>query len=124
MEHPYLWAAMLVATLVAMFVAAIGAVVAFGVHSWLLRTTQMRLVSGVVAIVLISAAYVASIFALFIAADRQVNPPIVGFREFGIGYTFVHPGPLHKGAPVLAIVATWLSLARMSRRREGRKGAV
>jgi hypothetical protein len=84
----------------------------------------MNVVSGFLALVLVGGVYVASMIALYVVADRQVNPPIEGFREFGIGYTYIHPGPLHKLAPLLFITITWILLSRFRRRRQLHRGAV
>ena len=56
---------MIVATLVAVAVASVGTVFVFGVHSWLVRATKMRVVASVAAITLTIALYIASIFVCF-----------------------------------------------------------
>lgn len=106
---------MVVGTLASVATAMFGAACVSIAWKRILSKSGMHLVSGLLAVLALAAVYIASAVVLMYVAERQVNPPIAGLREFTIGYTFIHPGVLHKLAPAAAIVVTWLYLLRVKK---------
>ena len=116
-EHPYLELALLWATIAATAAAVLGTAFVYTVWRWTAKRTRMLLLSWALATVLLAVVYVLANLILFYVTDRQVNPPVAGIREFGIGYTFIHPGIAHILSPAVGMLLTWALIAHFVKRR-------
>jgi hypothetical protein len=114
-SHTTVEYAMFVATAASIVVAAAGAVLAFAAWVRVSRRVGLPLLSGFFSVLALGVVYVVSAIVLMAVVHYQLDPRVAG--DFSLGITFIHPGLLHKVAPLAAIIVTWLFLLRRRHRR-------
>jgi hypothetical protein len=104
------------ATSGSVIVSIVGALIVFGIWRQLARRKQWSLLLGVASALALAGVYFASAMVLMRLAHLQLDPPQVP-GEVSLGVHFIHPGALHKLAPLCAIVVTWVLALRFTRLR-------
>jgi len=114
--------ALAVGTAAAATAAVCGAVLVYFAWTWFTRHTRFRLLGGLLATPFLGAVYYLAATLLIGVAYLQLNEPPASEND-PTAVIFVHPGPLHKLTPAVAILATWGALTMLQIVRQRRSPA-
>lgn len=88
---------------------SVGTVLVSAAWMFVTRRTGLPIVSGFLSVLELGAVYIASVAVLLQVAHYQLDPPRVP-GELSFGFTCILLGLLHKLAPLIAVLITWVSL--------------